>query len=185
MKVIGKEKNIARKLLHRVIRKSLIADSSATETKPLPFHPIITSFAHEKVEHEMKEIASEARTCYLSHYVALFKDLNQEFLAGNSLSAFRNFELEKENILHSLLEGISCETVCDAIFYVLSTTDLFFDTIVYFADFIFDNIYDSAITKAKEQHNVVATHKLLLGRAFGEITREMRYLKEDEKNRKR
>ena len=181
VKVIGKEKNIASKLLHRVIRKSLIADSSATETKPLSFHPLIRSFAHEKGEHEMKEIASEARTCYLSHYVALFKDLNQEFLAGNSLSTLRNFELEKENILHSLLEGISCETVCDAIFHVLSTADLFFDTIVYFADFIFDNIYDSAITKAKEQHNVVATHKLLLGRAFGEITRDMRYLKEAEK----
>ena len=131
----------------------------------------------------MKEIALEARTRFLGHYVSLFKDLNEEFLAGNSLSAFRNFEFEKENIFYSLgTEGISCEAVCDAIFQVLSTSDLFFDTIVYFqGGHFFDDIYDSAITKAKQQHNDVATHKLLLGKAFAEITwGSMRFLKEAE-----
>ena len=183
VKVIGGKNIIARRLLRGVKRKSLL-DSSGTEAKPLSFHPLIRSFAIEKAQHEMKEIALEARTRFLGHYVSLFKYLNEEFLAGNSLSAFRNFELEKGNIFYSLgAEGISCETVCDAIFQVLSTSDLFFDTIVYFqgGHFFFD-IYDSAITKAKRQHNVVATHKLLLGRAFGEITwGSIRFLKEAEK----
>ena len=109
----------------------------------------------------MKEIAFEVRTRFLGHYVSIFKDLNEEFLAGNSLSSFRNFEFEKENIFYSFsAEGISCGTVCDAIFQVLSTSDLFFDTIVYFKDgHFFDDIYDSALAKAKQQHNVVATHQ--------------------------
>ena len=182
VQVIGGKNIIAKRLLRGIKRKSLL-DSSSTEAKPFSFHPLIRSFAIEKAQHEMKEIALEARTRFLGNYVSLFKDLNQEFLTGNSLSSFRNFEFEKENIFYSLgAEGISCETVCDAIFHVLSTSDLFFDTILYFeGGHFFYTIYDSAITKAKQQHNVVATHKLLLGRAFGEITwGSMRFLKEAE-----
>ena len=182
VQVIGGKNIIAKRLLRGVKRKSLL-DSSGTEAKPLSFHPLIRSFAIEKAQHEMKEIAFEAQTRFLGHYVSLFKDLNEEFHAGNSLSAFRNFEFEKENIFYSLgTEGISCETVCDAIFQVLSTSDLFFDTIVYFqGGHFFDDIYDSAIAKAEQQHNVVATHKLLLGKAFAEITwGSMRFLKEAE-----
>ena len=183
VQVIGGKNFTAKRLLRGLKRKSLL-DSSDTEAKSLSFHPLIRSFAIKKAQHEMKEIALEARTRFLGHYVSLFKDLNEEFLAGNSLSAFRNFEFEKENIFYSLgAEGISCETVCDAIFHVLSTSDLFFDTIVYFqGGYIFDDIYDSAIAKAKQQHNVCATHKLLLGKAFSQITwGSMRFLKEAEK----
>ena len=58
--VIGGEKITANKLLRGVKRKSLI-DSSGTEAKPLSFHPLIRSFAVEKAQHEMKEVASKAR----------------------------------------------------------------------------------------------------------------------------
>ena len=173
VKVIGGENVIAKKLLRGVKRKSLI-DSFSTEAKPLYFHPLIRSFAVKKGQNEMKEIASEARTRFLKHYISLFKDLNQEFLAGNSaLSAFRNFEIEEENIFHCLVEGILCETVCDETFHVLSTADLFFNTMVWFPyqrEQLCYRIYDSAITKTKQQQNVVATHKLLLGRALYHIT---------------
>ena len=181
VKVIGGETIIAKKLLRRVKRKSFI-DSSGNQAKPLSLHPLIKLFASEKAQHKMKEIASQARTRFLSHYVCLFKDLNQEFLARDSLSAFRNFELEKENIFYSLLEGISCEAIWDAIFDVLSTADLFFDTIMYFQhQQLFYEIYHSAITKAKEKQNDIATHKLLLGKAFGEIIwGDMKFLKEAE-----
>ena len=179
VQVIGRENIIAKRILRGIKRKSLL-DSSGTEAKPLFFHPLIRSFAIEKAQHGMKEIALEARTRFLGNYVSLFKDLNQEFLAGNSLSSFRNFELEKENILYSLGgEVTSCETVDEAFFHVLPTSDLFIDTIVYFEGaHLFNTIYDSAITKAIQQDNVVATHKLLLGRAFGVITSgSMRFLK--------
>ena len=166
VEVIGGKNIIAKRLLREVKRKSLL-ESSGTEAKPLSFHPLIRSFAIEKAQHEMKEIALEARTRFLGHYVSLFKDLIEEFLAGNSLSAFRNFEFEKENIFYSLgAEGISCETVCDTIVHVLSTSDQFFDTIFYFqGGYIFYDIYDSAIAKVKQEHNVCATYKLLLGKA--------------------
>ena len=95
--------------------------------------------------------------------------------------------MEKENIFHSLIEGISCEIVCDAIFQVLSTADLFLGTIVSFQrQQLFYAIYDLAITKAKQQHDVAATHQLLLGRAFGQITwGDTRFFKEAEEIEKK
>ena len=174
VKVIGRHAVIARGILHRLKRKCLI-DSSSSEAKLLSFHPLIKTFAVEKGQHGMKEIATKARTRFLIHYISLFEDLNRQFLGGNSLCAFRNFEMEKENILQSLLKGVLNETVCDAIFRVLSTAEMFLDTIVYFDHGSrFDHIYNSAIIKAKQQENIAATHQLLLGRAFGMIPSHVR-----------
>ena len=89
--------------------------------------------------------------------------------------------MEKENIFHSLIEGISCEIVCDAIFQVLSTADLFLDTIFYFQNQqYFRDIYDSAITKAKQKYNSVAIHNLLVCKAFSEIWWSNTFLKQAE-----
>lgn len=174
VKVIGRHEFIAQGTLNRLKRKCLI-DSSNPEAKLLSFHPLIKTFAVEKGQHDMKEIATEARTRFLNHYISLFKDLNRQFLSGKSLCAFRSFEKEKETILHSLLKGVSNEAVCDAIFGVLSTADIFLDTIVYFDHGLrFDHIYNSAIKEAKQQRNIVATHQLLLGRAFGMIPSHVR-----------
>jgi hypothetical protein len=115
----------------------------------------------------MKEIACEAERRFLSFYV----DLNNQFLAGNSLLAFHDFEFNKENLMHSLSEGLQDEAVCDAIFDVLSDADLFLDTIFYFErDWMFFKIYNLAIAKAKEERKFKAVHQLLIAIAFGEIT---------------
>ena len=119
----------------------------------------------------MKEIAREAERRFLRYYVQLFEDLNSQFLAGNSLLAFHDFEFNKENMVHSLSEGLQDEVVCDAIFDVLSDSDLFLDTIFYFESaWMVDNIYKLAITKAKEQRKFKAVQQLLIAKAFGEIT---------------
>jgi hypothetical protein len=98
------------------------------------------------------------------------EDLNNQFLAGNSLLAFHDFEFNKENMVHSFSEGLQNEAVCDALFDVLSDADLFLDTIFYFERrWMFFKIYDLAIAKAKEQRKFKAVHRLLIAKGFGDI----------------
>ncbi|CAB3993851.1 WD repeat-containing alr2800 [Paramuricea clavata] len=168
--VIGGDEDTAKKTLLRLQRKYLV-EANSSEAVLFSFHPLVRSFGSEKAAVDMKEIAGEAQRRFLSYYVKLFKDLNNQFLARNSLLAFHDFEFNKENMMHSLSEGLQDEVVCDGIFDVLSDADLFLDTIFYFHHFlIFQEIYKSAIAKAKEQRKFKAVHQLLIAKAFGEIT---------------
>ena len=167
--VIGGDENTAKKTLLRLKRKYLVEGNSSRPVL-FSFHPLIRSFCSEKAAY-MKEIACEAERRFLSYYVKLFEDLNKQFLAGNSLLAFHDFEFNKENLVHSLCEGLQNDAVCDAIFDVLSDADLFLDTIFYFEHgLMFDKIYDLALAKAKQQHKFKAVHQHLIAKAFGEIT---------------
>ena len=168
VKVIGGDEDTAKKTLLRLKRKYLV-ERNSSEPVLFSFHPLIRSFGSEKAA-GMKEIACEAERRFLTYYVQLFEDLNIQFLAGNSLLAFHDFEFNKENIAHSLCEGLQNESVCDAIFDVLSDADLFLDTIFYFErSWVFLKIYDLAIAKAKEQRKFKAVHQLLIAKAIGEI----------------
>ena len=170
VKVIGGDEDTAKKTLLGLKRKYLV-EANSSEPVLFSFHPLIKSFSSEKAAVDMKEIACEAESRFLSFYVKLFEDLNNQFLAGNSLLAFHDFEFNKENMVHSLSEGLQNEVVCDAIFDVLSGADLFLDTVFYFErGWMFDNIYNIAIAKAKEQRKFKAVHQLLIAKAVGEIT---------------
>ena len=167
--VIGGDEDTAKKTLLRLKRKYLV-EGNSSEPVLFSFHPLIRSFGSEKSA-GMKEIACEAERRFLIYYVQLFEDLNSQFLAGNSLLAFHDFEFNKENMVHSLSEGLQNEAVCDAIFDVLSDADLFLDTIFYFERrWMFFKIYDLAIAKAKEQRKFKAVHQLLIAKAFAQIT---------------
>ena len=167
--VIGGDEDTAKKTLLRLKRKYLV-EANSSEAVRFSFHPLIRSFGFEKAA-DMNEIAREALRRFLSYYVKLFNDLNNQFLARNSLLAFHDFEFNKENMMHSLCEGLQDEVVCDAIFDVLSDADLFLDTIFHFErDWMFFKIYDLAIAKAKEQRKFKAVHQLLIAKSFGEIT---------------
>jgi tetratricopeptide (TPR) repeat protein/Ni2+-binding GTPase involved in maturation of urease and hydrogenase len=162
--VIGGAKTQARKALRGLKRKCLIV-STKSEENILSFHPLIKSFAVEKAECDMKEVGRQAQTRFLRHYVQLCKDLNEEFLAGDSLTTFLKFEFDKKVILRCLVQGFSSENVGEDIFDVLASADLFFDTMFYFgyaSDY--EIVYNLAVKKAKERRDVVATHQLLLGR---------------------
>ncbi|CAB3988402.1 Nephrocystin-3, partial [Paramuricea clavata] len=167
--VIGGDEDTAKKTLLRLKRKSLV-EANSSEAGLFSFHPLIKSFGSEKAANDMKEIAREAQRRFLSYYVKLFEDLNNQFLAGNSLLAFHDFEFNKKNMVHTLSEGLQNEAVCHAIFDVLSDADLFLDTIFYFQDDrIFQEIYELAIAKAKEQRKFKAVHQLLIAKAFAQI----------------
>ena len=168
VKVIGGDEDTAKKTLLRLKRKYLV-EGNSSEPVLFSFHPLIKSFGSEKSA-GMKEIASEAERRFLRYYVQLFEDLNSQFLAGNSLLAFHDFEFNKENMVHSLSEGLQNKAFFDALFDVLSDADLFLDTIFYFErSWMFYKIYDLAIAKAKEQRKFKAVHQLLIAKAVGEI----------------
>jgi tetratricopeptide (TPR) repeat protein len=169
VKLIGGNADTAKKTLLRLKRKYLV-DRNSTEPALFSFHPLIRSFGSEKAA-GMKEIACEAERRFLRYYVQLFEDLNSQFLAGNSLLAFHDFEFNKENMVHSLSEGLQNKAFFDALFDVLSDADLFLDTIFYFErGWMFFKIYDLAIAKAKEQRKFKAVHQLLIAKAVAEIT---------------
>ena len=168
--VIGGDEDTAKKTLSRLKRKYLV-EGNSSEAVLFSFHPLIKSFGSEKAV-DMKEIAREAQSRFLSYYIKFFEDLNNQFLAGNSLHAFHDFEFNKENMVFTLSEGLQNDAVCDAIFDVLCDADLFLDTICYFENgWIFYKIYNLAIAKAKEQRKFKAVHQLLIGKAFGEVAR--------------
>ncbi|CAB3995377.1 Nephrocystin-3 [Paramuricea clavata] len=166
--VIGGDEDTAKKTLLRLKRKYLV-EGNSSESVLFSFHPLIKSFSSERAA-GMKEIAREAERRFLRYYVQLFKDLNNQFLAGNSLLAFHDFEFNKENMVHSLCEGLQNEAVCDAIFDVLSDVDLFLDTIFYFEHYwMLQKIYDFAIAKARVRSKFRAVHQLLIAKAFSQI----------------
>jgi tetratricopeptide (TPR) repeat protein len=170
--VIGGDKNTAKKTLLRLKRKYLVEEDSSESVQLFSFHPLIRSFGSEKAA-DMKEIAREAQRRFLIYYVKLFDEFNNQFLTGNSLLAFHDFEINKENMVHSLSAGLQDEAVCDTIFDVLSDADLFLDTVFHFERWwLFFRIYNLAIAKAKEQGKFRAVHQLLIAKAFGEIAWE-------------
>ncbi|CAB4036325.1 WD repeat-containing alr2800 [Paramuricea clavata] len=101
--VIGGDENTAKKTLLRLKRKYLVDGNSSGAV--LSFHPLIRSFGLEKAA-DMKEIARDAEKRFLNYYIKLFEDLNNQFLAGNSLLVFRDFEFNKQNMVHCLSEDL-------------------------------------------------------------------------------
>jgi hypothetical protein len=167
--VIGGDKDTAKKTLLGLKRKYLV-ETNSSKAGLFSLHPLIRSFSSRKAAADMKEIAYEAQRRFLSYYVKLFEELNNQFLAGNSLLAFHDFEFNKENIVHSVSEGLQNDGVCETIFDVLSDADLFLDIVFYYErDSMFDKIYDLAISKAKELREFKAVHQLLIAKAFGQI----------------
>ena len=106
IKVIGGDEDIAKKTLLGLKRKYLV-EGNSFKAVLFSFHPLIKLFGSEKAAVDMKEIACEAERRFLSYYVKLFEDLNNQFLARNSLLAFHDFEFNKENMVHSLSHKIA------------------------------------------------------------------------------
>jgi tetratricopeptide (TPR) repeat protein len=167
--VIGGDEDTAKKTLLRLKRKYLV-EGNSSEAMLFSFHPLMKSFGSEKATVDMKEIAREAERRFLCYYVKLFEELNNQFLAGNSLHVFHDFEFNKENMVYSLSEGLQNEAACDAIFDVLSDANLFLNTVSNCDNGEhFHEIYNSAIAKAKEQRKFKVVHQLLIAKAFSEI----------------
>ena len=163
-------KNTARanKILQRLRRKSLLDLGS----KPGSFsmHKLLQSFSREKGEQEMAETILRAKARFRAYYVTLFKTLNEKFLAGHSSSAFIEFYEVKSCFVQSLVEGCFDSKVADDAFDVLVTAEQFLDLLLWREGNTFSSIYDTALEESSKQGRKRSYRKLLVSKAFSEIT---------------
>ena len=168
--VLGKTVILAKKILHSLRRKSLLDSSS----KPGSFtmHKLLQSFGREKGEHEMKETFDKSKRRFYAYYVSRFKKLNEQFLTGDSMSAFVAFYEEKESFVKSLIGSCSDSNTANDVFDVLSQAELFLDSVFWCSSEgdHFDRIYDSAFREARVQGKTMYHRRLIASRAFSRLT---------------
>ncbi|XP_078382440.1 uncharacterized protein LOC144665142 [Oculina patagonica] len=166
--VLNQTRISATKTLRSLGRKSLLDSSS----KPGSFsmHTLIQSFAREKGEREMKETVDSSKARFFTFCISQFEKLNQQFLTGNSMSAFIAFYEDKHCIVQSLIQGCLYSSTADSVFRLLTKTELFIDSLFWTEGNTIVLIYDSAIQAAHDQKNNVFYRRLLASRAFFEVT---------------
>lgn len=156
------------KTLQRLKRKSLL--DSGTTHGLFSIHKLIQSFSRDKGEQEMQETVYSAKSRFRAYYVTLFKNLNEKFLRGHSMSAFIEFYEDKQSITESLLESCSDPKVADDAFDVLATAEQFLDMLLWREGTSFLKIYDSALEESYKQGRNISYRKLLVSKAFSQIT---------------
>lgn len=158
----------ANKILQRLRRKSLLDLSSKTGS--FSIHKLLQSFSREKGEQEMKETILSTKSRFCAYYITLFKSLNEKYLAGHSMSAFTEFYDVKPSIIQSLIEGCSDPNVADDAFEVLAKAEHFLDLLLWREGNTFVKMYDSALEESCKQGRNRSYRKLLVSKAFSEIT---------------
>ena len=104
-------------------------------------HKLIQSFAREMGEQEMKETILDAKSRLRAFYVSRFEELNEQFLTGNSLSAFIEFYEHEQSFLTSLREGCcDCKT-SNNVFRAMVKAELFLDSLFWCEGEKINNIY--------------------------------------------
>ena len=162
--VINGNKTVAKRTLNILARKSLIERDS--DSKMLCFHPLLQTFAVEKGENELNEVAISAKVRFYNYYLRLFENLNEQFLTGKSLIACIRFIQERQNIVLSLHESLSHGGLCEKVFHVLSKSELFLVTL-YVDDLdSIESLYNLALKKSEGQKNDSAYCKLVVSKCF-------------------
>ena len=158
----------AQRTLQSLQRKSLI--DSCVESKPYKVHNIFRLFARQKGAREMNEVIVRSTTRFIQFYIALFAELNDGFLSGQSVSAFIDFYEDKQNIMSSLINGCLNFSTRDSCFDGLTKGMLFMDAVLWSDRASFNRIYDTAITEAKQSTDSTAYNELVLAKTFSEVT---------------
>ena len=159
---------LANRVLHNLRRKSLLESSS----KPGSFsmHPLIRSFANDIGEKEMKESIVKSKARQRAFFICRFKELNEQFLTGYSMSAFIEFYQDEQNIKQSLIEGCSDSKTANSVFEVLVKAELFLCSLYFREESNFNTIYDSALRTAKMLNENVLHRQLLVSKALYKVT---------------
>ena len=156
------------KVLQSLRRKSLL--DSNLKHGSFTMHNLIQSFAREKGEQEMKEDVLKSKARFYTFSVSRFEALNEQFLKGNSMSAFLAFCEDKESFIQSLLESCSDSRTANRTFDVLIKAELFLGSVFWCSDEVVNFVYDSALKAATLQGKDMYHRRLLVSRAFGELT---------------
>ena len=158
----------AKKILHRLRRKSFLDSSSKPES--FSMHKLVLSFARERGQDEMKETMLNSKARLSAFYVSLFEKLNKQFLTGQSMQAFIDFYEERQNIIQNLMESCSDPRTCDVAFGVLIKAEIFLDSLFRCEGKTIDKIYDHATREAQMFEKSVFYRQLLVSLAFTEVT---------------
>ncbi|KAL9983926.1 hypothetical protein ACROYT_G006172 [Oculina patagonica] len=158
---------VAKKVLHSLRRKSFLDSSSKSGS--FVMHQLLLSFAGERGEQEIKETVLNAKSRLCAFYVSRFEKLNEQFLTGNSMTAFIEFYEDRQSYLQSLIEGcLDCKTSA-AVFRALTKAELFLDSLFWCEGENIGKIYDSAIAAAKTDGQNVFFRQLLVSLALTEV----------------
>ena len=170
MAVLDECRHRTNKILQLLRRKSLLDSSSKHGS--FTMHNLVQSFAREKGEQEMKEDVLKSKARFYTFYVSRFETLNEQFLKGNSMSAFLAFCEDKESFIESLLESCSDSRTANRTFDVLMKAELFLDSVFWCSNegANFNKVYDSALKAATLQGEDMYHRRLLVSRAFAELT---------------
>ena len=159
---------VAKKILQSLRRKSLLDSSSKSGS--FVMHQLLLSLASQRGEHEMKETVLDAKSRLCAFYVSGFEKLNEQFLTGNSMSAFIEFYEDRQMYFESLIEGCLDSKSSDAVFRSLIKAELFLDSLFWCEGEDIDKLYDSAVAAAKKNGKNVFYGQLLVSLALAEVT---------------
>ena len=159
---------VAKMVLRNLRRKSLLESSA----KPGSFlmHPLTRSFVHQRGEQEMKETVLQSKARLRAFYIRRFKDLNEKFLTGHSMSAFIDFYKDEQSIIQSLIEGCLDSKTANSVFEVLVEAELFLYSIYWKNEITFTKIYESAINEARKLEKNVFCRQLFVSKALYHVT---------------
>ena len=167
--VFGMSQGHAAKIILQNLRRRSFLDSGS-KSELFTIHKLLQSFAKERGEHEMKTTILDAKSRLRAFYVSRFADLNEQFLTGNSMSAFIEFYEHEQSFLTSLIEGCYHFMTSDNVFQALVKAELFLDSLFWCEGEKIDKIFNSAIKAAKIAGNNVISRQLLVSLAFTEVT---------------
>ena len=162
------EITVAKKVLHNLRRKSLLESRSEPET--FLMHQLILSFANQRGEDKMKEVLLKSKARLCEFYVRRFKNLNEQFLTGQSMPAFIDFYKDEQSITQSLRDGSSNPETAKDVFEVLVNAEVFLCSLYRRKRATFYKINDSAKKAAKMLENKNFYNQLLVSKAFYQVT---------------
>ena len=166
--VLGISQICAAKVLYNLRRKSLLESNSEPET--FLMHQLILSFASQRGENEMKEVLLKSKARLCAFYFTRFKNLNEQFLTGHSMSAFIDFYKEEQGITQSLIDGSSNPETAKDVFEVLVNAEVFLCSLYRGKKNTFCKIYDSAKKAAKMLEYKNFYRQLAFSKAFYQVT---------------
>ena len=157
----------AKNILQSLRRRSFL--DSGSKSGLFTIHKLLQSFSRERGEQEMKETIVNAKSRMYAFYVSQFEKLNEQFLAGNSMSAFLEFYEHEQSFLTSLTDGCYDSKTSDNAFQALVKAELFLDSLFWCEGEKIDKIYHSAIKAARKDGNNVTYRQLLVSLALTEV----------------
>lgn len=165
----ARDTRVTTRFLKSLQQKSLINYHDHRES--FSIHPLLQSFIAEKCskDDEIRNAFNEAQLRLHEYYVSCFAEANEQFLTGNSVEAFAAFRSQQDGIMSSLAHGTRSEALYRQVIDSISNGELFLYSLLCHEEFLFHDLYDTALKEAKKQGNLCDEYALKAAKAFGHL----------------